>query len=131
MATTSIELNGVDNVQLTTYYPPVASIAGAVLSLDLGPAFNPMTTLGDIIYGAIAGVPTRLPGNITTTAEFLSSTGTGSVSAAPAWVGSTGTGLVVLQTSPTLITPYIGVAIGTTLALGGTLDSLLTVEGTC
>src|SRR6185369_7649628 len=66
-----------------------------------------------------------------TTAEFLSSTGTGSVSAAPAWVGSTGTGLVVLQTSPTLITPDIGVAIGTTLALGGTLDSLLTVEGTC
>ncbi len=33
--------------------------------------------------------------------------------------GSTGSGLAVLQTSPTLITPALGVATGTSLALGG------------
>jgi hypothetical protein len=44
-----------------------------------------LTTLGDTIYGAAAGVPTRLAGNITTTKKFWAQTGTGAVSAAPAW----------------------------------------------
>ena len=46
---------------------------------------NPMTTLGDIIYGAASGVATRLAGNTTTTQKFLTQTGTGSASAAPAY----------------------------------------------
>lgn len=46
---------------------------------------NPMTTLGDSIYGAGSGVATRLAGNTTTTRNFLRQTGNGSVSAAPAW----------------------------------------------
>lgn len=41
-------------------------------------------TLGDILYRA-GGVWQRLAGNTTTTKKFLSQTGTGSVSAAPAW----------------------------------------------
>ena len=47
---------------------------------------NVMTTLGDVIYGAINGAPTRLAGNITTSQEFLSQTGDGVNSAAPSWV---------------------------------------------
>lgn len=54
-----------------------------------GAAFNalsPLTTLGQIIYGAASGAATALNGNTTTTTEFLSQTGTGSASAAPIWV---------------------------------------------
>jgi hypothetical protein len=42
-------------------------------------------TLGDLIYGAVAGAWTRLTGNITTTRKFLRQTGDGAASAAPAW----------------------------------------------
>jgi hypothetical protein len=45
---------------------------------------NPMTTLGDVIYGAGGGTATRLAGNTTTTTQFYSSTGSGSAAAAPA-----------------------------------------------
>ena len=46
---------------------------------------NPLTTLGDTIYSAANGVPTRLAGNATSTVNLLTQTGTGSVSAAPVW----------------------------------------------
>jgi hypothetical protein len=46
---------------------------------------NPMTTLGDVIYGGASGAATRLAGNITTTKKFFNQTGTGSASAAPSW----------------------------------------------
>lgn len=48
-------------------------------------ALSPVTTLGDLIYGAIFGNNVRLAGNITATLKVLTQTGTGSVSAAPAW----------------------------------------------
>lgn len=44
---------------------------------------NPMTTLGDIIYGGASGAASRLAGNTTTTKQFYSSTGTGSAAQAP------------------------------------------------
>lgn len=46
---------------------------------------NPMTTLGDTIYENATPTAARLPGNTTTAKEYLSQTGTGSISAAPAW----------------------------------------------
>ena len=46
---------------------------------------NPLTTLGDIIYGGASGVQTRLAGNTTATKKFLTQTGNGSASAAPGW----------------------------------------------
>ena len=46
---------------------------------------NPMTTLGDMIYGGTSGTATQLSGNTTTTRKFFRQTGTGSASAAPAW----------------------------------------------
>lgn len=48
-------------------------------------ANNVLTTLGDIVYENSTPTPARLPGNTTTTKSFLTQTGTGSVSAAPAW----------------------------------------------
>lgn len=50
---------------------------------------NPMTTLGDLIYENGTPAAARLAGNATTTKQFLTQTGTGSVSAAPAWGGIT------------------------------------------
>jgi hypothetical protein len=46
---------------------------------------NPMTTLGDIIYGGTAGAATRLGGNTTTTGKFLLSLGASSAATAPTW----------------------------------------------
>lgn len=46
---------------------------------------NPMTTLGDIIYENAAPTPARLAGNTTTTQKYLTQTGTGAISAVPAW----------------------------------------------
>lgn len=44
---------------------------------------NPMTTLGDIIYGGASGLATRLAGNTSATRKFLAQTGDGANSAAP------------------------------------------------
>jgi hypothetical protein len=41
--------------------------------------------LGDLFYGSAANAVTRLAGNTTSTKKFLRQTGTGAVSAAPAW----------------------------------------------
>ncbi len=66
-----------------------ASNRGVLSSADWisfnGKLTNPMTTLGDVIYGASSGTATRLAGNTTTAKQFLSQTGNGTVSAAPAW----------------------------------------------
>lgn len=47
-------------------------------------------TLGDIRYGSGTNTLAALPGNITATKQFLTQTGTGSVSAIPAWAGIVG-----------------------------------------
>jgi len=66
-----------------------ASNRGALSSTDWttfnGKMTNPMTTLGDVIYGSASGASTRLAGNTTTAKQFLSQTGNGTASAAPAW----------------------------------------------
>ena len=46
---------------------------------------NPMTAIGDMIYGDTAGAVARLAGNTTTTKKFLTSVGDGTNSTAPAW----------------------------------------------
>jgi hypothetical protein len=46
---------------------------------------NPMTTLGDVLYENATPAAARLAGNTTTTKKYLTQTGTGSASAAPAW----------------------------------------------
>jgi len=83
---------------------------GTISSADVGFA-NPMTTLGDIIYGAASGTATRLAGNTTTTKQYLSQTGTGTVSAAPAWAtiaGSDITGAALTKTDDTNVTLTLG-----------------------
>jgi len=60
----------------------------ALVASDIPPLSyltNPMTTLGDLMYEDAVPSPVRLAGNITTTKKYLSQTGNGSISAAPAW----------------------------------------------
>lgn len=63
---------------------------------------NPMTSLGDMIYGNAAGAPLRRSGNITTTKMFLSQTGDGTSSAAPQWSAVTAADTGSVPTSRTL-----------------------------
>lgn len=96
---TSVQVSG-GTTGLTTSGGPITgsgtitlagtlSIAnGGTGSTTASSAFNslsPMTTLGDIIYGSASGTGTRLAGNVTTTKQFLSQTGNGSISATPSW----------------------------------------------
>ncbi len=84
---------------------PTYTLAG------LGGFANPMTTLGDTVYGGASGTVTRLAGNTTTTKQFLSQTGTGSASAAPTWssiAGSDITGAALTETDDTNVTMTLG-----------------------
>lgn len=46
---------------------------------------NPMTTLGDGIYGGASGIPTRLAGDTSNTRKFLTETASSGAAQAPAW----------------------------------------------
>ncbi len=56
----------------------------------LGGFSNPMTSLGDIIYGNAIGAAVRRAGNTSTTKMYLTQTGDGTNSAAPVWEAITG-----------------------------------------
>jgi hypothetical protein len=70
-----------------------------------------MTLLGDIIYGSTAGTRLALAGNTTAVKQYLTQTGNGSVSAAPAWF--TPSSLMILgctqAASSTLTNSFIGI----------------------
>lgn len=92
--------------------------------VGLGGFTNPMTTLGDIIYGFTSGAPTRLAGNTTTTKQYLSQTGTGSASAAPIWstiAGSDVTGAALTSTNDTNVTLTLGGSASTSLLRAASL----------
>jgi hypothetical protein len=64
----------------------LTSTATARTNLGLGTFSilnNPLTTLGDLLYGGASGTPTRLAGNTTATREFVIEQGSGSAAAAP------------------------------------------------
>lgn len=127
---TTITFNA-DTTLLATVYD-VSQVSGFA---------NPMNTLGDVIYGAASGTPTRLAGNTTTTKQFLSQTGTGSASAAPSWSTVTKSDVGLSNVENTALSSWAGstnittlgtVATGTwnastiTVARGGTGANTLT-----
>jgi hypothetical protein len=75
-------------------------------------------TLGDTLYSSAANTLSKLAGNITTTKQYLSQTGTGAVSASPAWSTVDGgdiTGAALTKVDDTNVT----------MALGGTPTTAL------
>jgi hypothetical protein len=75
---------------------------------------NPMTTLGDFLYENATPAAARLPGNTTSTKNFLTQTGTGTVSAVPAW------GTIAAGDVPTLNQSTTGNALTATTATNAT-----------
>lgn len=81
---------------------------------------NAMTAAaGDIFYASAANVWGRLA--VGTNGQVMQVT-----ASLPAWVTGTGTGSVVLATSPTLVTPILGVATATSLTLTQTASQITT-----
>lgn len=104
--------------------------AGTVATATTTPAITLSTTItgllkgnGTAISAASAGTDYVVPGAITTsgltmsTAKMLgrATAGTGAIEE----IAVTGSGSAVLATSPTLVTPALGVATATSLAIGG------------
>lgn len=115
---------------LTTGFTTVAAAQGGTGQTTIANAFTSFfesvaTTLGDIVYGAGSGAPTRLAGNTTTTPQFLTSTGSGGLATAPTWTGSSGSGSVCLTTSCSMTTPALGTPSAVVLTnASGTASSL-------
>ena len=65
----------------------IASIRSTVTVASSALSLNSLvfTAYGDLAYGGTGRLGTRLAGNITTTKQFLTQTGTGTISAAPTW----------------------------------------------
>lgn len=82
-------------------------------------AVLPLTTLGDTLYENATPAAARLPGNTSATKQFLTQTGTGSASAAPAWAG------IVSGDLPTGTTSAQGA-----LQLDGTTGDIQAAPGT-
>ena len=61
-----------------------AAVSGA-LGATNGGTGQSSYAIGDMLYSSATNTLTRLAGNITTTKKFLNQTGTGSISADPAW----------------------------------------------
>ena len=59
---------------------------GATSASDAFDALSPLTTIGDLLYAGPSGTDARLPGNTSTTRQFLFSQGNGSAANAPDWV---------------------------------------------
>lgn len=60
------------------------TMTGILVAVNGGTGISTYTT-GDLIYGSATNNLSKLTGNITTTKQFLSQTGSGSISAAPVW----------------------------------------------
>lgn len=73
-------------LDLSSDFTVTESPTGEVnISIAAESLVNPMSAVGDSIYGGASGAATRLAGNTTTTRKFLRQTGDGAASAAPAW----------------------------------------------
>jgi hypothetical protein len=71
--------------------------------------------LGEISYGSAANVMANLAGNTTATKKILTQTGTGTVSAAPAWSTLSGTDVGLANVENTALSTWTGTANITTI----------------
>jgi len=70
------------------------SLSGSTITLSWVSALtNPLDNVGQLIYGGVAGVPTKLAANLVSAKRFLTSTGIGGVGQAPVWSTVSGSDL--------------------------------------
>jgi hypothetical protein len=110
------------------------ALAGGTITISSSGFANPMSTLGDIIYGGSSGAASRLAGTTSTTKQFLTQTGTGSASASPGWgaivLGDLPSSVVNTSTSQsagTLFGNFSGSSSAPTFHAPGITDQLLGV----
>lgn len=87
-----------------------ADVSGVLPAANGGTSFSTYA-LGDTIYASATNVLSKLAGNTTTGIQYLSQTGNGAVSAAPAWAtisGSDVTGAALTRTDDTNVTLTLG-----------------------
>jgi len=136
------QLNAKGSGTVTTVSVASANgFAGTVANATTTPAITLTTTITGILKGngtaisaASAGTDYVAPGAITSsgltmaTAKILgrATVGTGAIEE----ISVTGSGSVVLATSPTLVTPVLGVASGTSLTLSSLTAGRVTFAGT-
>jgi hypothetical protein len=122
---TGTNFSGIPNSALGTNLAAIGNLANAAGALTNNGSgtfsyqaslTNPMTTLGDTIYGGASGAVTRLAGLSVNGLYVLTANPTASAAVAPAWsAAATGSGAPVFATSPTLTTPTLGAATATTI----------------
>lgn len=112
----NMTLDGSGNLDVTG-----ALTLGTVLDEAEGGTGNTTYVLGDILYASAANTLSRLAGNITTTPQILMQTGTGAVSAAPAWTSAGGT-FILNQTGQQTSANF-------NIDGDGTIGDVLTVTG--
>jgi len=76
---------------------------------------NSTTLKGSLPYQSDVDTTSYLSPNTATSIKVLTQTGDGTNGAPPVWTSATGTGSVVFATSPTLVTPTLGVATATSV----------------
>ena len=109
--------DGTNYVLSTPTFPNSSATLGKIIISDgtnwiaSTPTFPNSFALGDMIYSSATNVMTSLSGNITAVKQYLSQTGTGTVSAAPTWAtisGSDITGAALTKTDDTNVTLTLG-----------------------
>lgn len=147
LPTTVKQSNWDDAYTFVSNFPPQTGnngkflyTSGSVLSWQ--PALqNPMTAVGDMIYGGVSGAVTVLTGNQSAVRQYLQQVGTGSASAAPTWGGIVSTdisGQAITRVNDTNVTltltgtPGNSVlnAVGLTMGWSGTLTAARGGTGT-
>lgn len=106
----TLTLGGTPSTALLQATSITAGWAGT-LSETRGGTAQSTYTLGDTLYSSAANTLSKLAGNTTTAKQYLSQTGTGAVSAAPAWAtvsGSDITGAALTKTDDTNVTLTLG-----------------------
>jgi hypothetical protein len=113
LATTTAPVN-VSSATAPTNGQVLTATSGTAATWQPVSAELPLTTLGDTLYENATPALARLAGNTSATKHFLAQTGTGAVSAAPAW------GTIAAGDVPTLNQNTSGTAAGlsSTLAIG-------------
>jgi hypothetical protein len=84
---------------------------GTAVGATFGGTSQNTYTLGDTLYSSASNTLSKLAGNTTTGIQYLSQTGTGAVSAAPAWATISGadiTGAALTKTDDTNVTLTLG-----------------------
>ena len=85
----------------TVLYVGALCCAGALCGQVVTSPINPMTTLGDMIYGQAAGAPGRIAGSVSANTYCLLQTGTGAASAQPMWGPCPANGTLTYYIAPT------------------------------